>query len=385
MLKGFFYDRIRASRKAELHRRLAERYENLEEAGALDGMYHYVRAKKPEKAAGLASVYGEAYLAKGHVSDMLSIAEGIVSGMKRPSAEALILCGLARLASANVPGATAALEEALSILKGKGGLDEAKANLELAKLYDWIGQLGPAFEHSDAGFELASKLKDKGLVCRSLGITGRICAHTGRIKDAVRFLDLCVDGAQGDLRQLAAAYMDQGNLCIVTGDLPKAIKLLDKALVGALRAKDELTLITALDLLGWANHLKGEDAKALNYFAREISLIEGCAFRLQLPMAHCNAGLSYLGQGKKDKAMDRLTKAKELGAGLGCARLDARTSDGLGTLHSLRKEWDKAEACFEDTEKALAISRDPWALGSHHMLVGDLNARKGKRRESREE
>ena len=171
---------------------------------------------------------------------------------------------------------------------------------------------------------------------------------------------------------------------IYQGDLRQAVTLLNKGVVAAYRSKDELQLIRILDLLGWAHRAKGEHGKSLEYCAKERSLAEGCGFRSYIPLARCNAGLEYLAQGKKDKALENLQKAHELGSGFGCARLDARIADGLGSLYAKRKEWTEAEASFEAAEKALAGLKDPWALGSHHMLVGDMHARRGLRREAKE-
>lgn len=214
--------------------------------------------------------------------------------------------------------------------------------------YDLNDQEG-AKSYLATGMALAHSNNIENLIIQSLNDLGNYFFQHGQPVEAKTYYEQALQLAQrfGAKRNEARAQFSLGSVYIQQDDPEKGTPYVERALLFYEQGGYRQEMIQSLTLLGQAHDLNGDHERALNDFARLLSMAQEKKDQLQEALAHKNIGTVLSHQERYPEALEHFN-----------------TSYGL--YNSLDK---KLEAGYSQVSRAEML----WRLGQGSQARGALN------------
>jgi tetratricopeptide (TPR) repeat protein len=282
---------------------------------------------------------------------------------RQGQANALTDLAVARRETGDYPGAAETLETALDIYRDLGdrlGQANALSNLGIARYL--TGDFPAAVQALEAGLDIYRALGDRQGQANALSNLGIARYLTGDFPAAAQILETALDISRdiGDRQGQASALNNLGETRRLTGDLAGAAQALEAALDISRDLGNRLGQATTLTFLGSVRRLTGDYPGATEALEAALSISRDLGDRLGQGNALCFLGVTRRLTGDYPGATEALEAALSILRDLGDRGGEAETLNEAGTLHRFRGDLDQAVAYHRQALDLARVIDSPW-------------------------
>lgn len=223
-----------------------------------------------------------------------------------------------------------------------------------ARLLRKVGVVHEKKGNYDKSLEVLAE--SKGLVDTDTAEYGRILFTEGyayyrkveRDKAMILFMDAVniAQKVQADKKDIGNVLRAIGNIHGSKGEYDKALLYYEKSLTMMEGIGDEIGIAAALGNIGFIHHNRGELDKALEFFGRSLEIREKIGDKLGVAWSLSSTGLVYHNLGELDKALEFLGQSLEIQEKIGDRHGIAMSLNNIGIVHADRGEMDRALKFF---------------------------------------
>lgn len=296
------------------------------------------------------------------------------------------------------------LQVALDLAAEVGDTEvEARAELELGRLYRNQGQLVPAGAHLDGAHSLAICAIEEGtgaqvwartVAVEALESLGRLCHELGEHAKAAAHFEEARARAGDDDRLATRALLGLAAWPIRREDEAAALALLEEALRRSRRSRDRILIGRVINNIGIVHHGAGRYDAALDCFREALELRQGLGYRQGMVVNLHNIGDTHTRRGEPGRAWAAFTQSRDLAQQMGWEPGVLMSAAWLSFLEAERMREDAGEGVVsmggslqagrirEAAARAEALG-DPETGLTARWLLGRLLIAEGRRGEAR--
>ncbi len=228
-------------------------------------------------------------------------------------------------------------------------------NFDYDYLFRW-GNFRPVLTLRE---KLLSKIRDKELESRNLGVLGETYRYLGDFEQAISYdfqalaVDQEIDNKRGQCRWLlsiGAAYRN-------SGDEEKSVVYFQQGLLITQEIDDKQGECRFLTHLGFSHRTLGNYERALDFYQKALSLARNISYRYPQGVILVSLGIIHIGLGQYERAQDSVTQGVKI-----CREDKVRDKRwegvGLGTLGVIYTERGQYEQAIAYHQQAVAITRE---------------------------
>ena|GEM_PF-86216 len=377
------YQTLLFAQRRELHRQVAEWYENSGQWSVVSGQkisslptvhypllaYHYRCAEDAEKERQYARLAGET-AARQYANDaaigFLSRALDLTPNDDHAARRELLL---ARESIYHIQGKRqlqiADLETLTALARTSDASFQAEVALRWTKLQIETGDYAAAIRHAQEAIRAAESAQDQALYVAGKIEWARALSRRAEYASAREHLTEALALAEaGSLRRLQAECLHiLGMIASERGEYALAQSHLERALVIRHELSERCGEGTTLHALGNIAIFQADYARATEYYERAIAIFREIGARAEECNTLNNLGTIALYRGEYAQAEAHYLHALSIAREIGHRRSESNALGNLGIVAHYREEYAQAIAW---TEQALAIDR---AIG-HRQGIG---------------
>lgn len=196
---------------------------------------------------------------------------------------------------------------------------------------------------------------------------GYLAAEQGEVDDAMALLEASFSCAK-EIGATSAAAIAAAHLCGVgaESDPRTAAAAGEEAVALAREAGDDYVLAIALNNLGYAVDLLGEQERADAYLAESLELRRRIGDLSRIALSLNNVAVGSIRRGDLARAAALLAEALEIATAIEDKRHICLARGGLGDVASLEGRWEEAEV---HARTSLSLARE---LGMQQMMAAEI-------------
>ena len=178
-------------------------------------------------------------------------------------------------------------------------------------------------------------------------------------------------------KYLATALGNKSYLARLSGDIPKSLEYINKALKILEEIKDKQAVATTLSDIGLIYHIQGDIKKALHYYNKSLKIRQENNDKVGIAHSLINLGDIYNSQGDSPKALDYWSKSLKIMEEFNDKKGIATLLNNIGIIYYNQGEINKTLENYGVSLKILQEIGDKKGVATSMYNIGDIYKNQG--------
>jgi ATP/maltotriose-dependent transcriptional regulator MalT len=338
LIREFIYRRLNSHKQADYHREAANCYSTslskekppIESETSsfakliIEASHHSHLAGDFERAAALASEYGEELIRWGYSSELSAVLKELSSKEvpEKVRSKLLIIQGQIKGVNGEWDDALACYQKSCELcqkLDDYSGL--VKAYNASGGIHYRKGEFTKAMDYYNSGLKIAKSRKDDANCSKLYSNIALVHWSNGELQQAEELLNesLQLSERLEDNQGIARAYNNLGIIYWEQDKLDDAKEAYQRSLELSKKLDDKRTIAILFDNLGEVYRTRGDDGNAEKFYRKSLELSLDLGFKWQIAEVYRNLGKMYRDQ-KKVEGTEYLQMALDIFTNIGAER-----------------------------------------------------------------